>query len=371
MYIIYSLLACLGLLSAILIEFVAVVCPAVLPFGWVGVLLGLFFHWLALLLFAPPRRSGAFCTAPQLQPQDWAQLLPVGDQAVVFAPVFEADEPRAWFWWAWLLAILVFGAILGIVGFVRLSLLTSWWEAIPLGLLLLTVVFFGYTLCPRRHPTPPPGPGNERLANELVAGAAVMAERPTSIYTQEAILWALQNGAPGNGYVAAGPGVLAGHLNNVPVSRMHLHVPGENVRTLETLSLALGQFAPNPPPRIVLVAHDKHIERAYSDLCSMYPAVNIKNPGIRNVPYRNRDWLRAIEWAFRELVIAGPLEFVHRTVFRCHPNLTLHPIPPGGGHGGGGAGGQGAAPQPAQPPVPPAAGLDGGDGAVAPAGGAQ
>ncbi len=255
-----------------------------------------------------------------------------------------------------LLAWLAIGTILlGVVGTMRPGLLDFGWEGILLGLLLLllTLVFFAHVhtlhcpiaelpeasvaFAPAFEPQDAlaqlPGPGNQELANWLAANA----KRFSCILTQEAIIWALQHQAPGNGFVPnpnADDVSLVGHLNSIPVYRMHRHVSGARVRTQETLSLALGRFGANDPPVIVLVAHDKHFERAYRDLRSMYPNT-VVNPGIRNVPYRNRNLLRPIEWAFRELVIARPLEFVQRTLFPCHPDLTLPSIPPLPGAGGG------------------------------------
>jgi hypothetical protein len=244
--------------------------------------------------------------------------------------------------------------VLGLVG----ALVPRWpcytWEAVLFGLalLVLALTLFAHAHRPCRTPAAPPegsvafalafepldertcrpGPANERIARWLADNAHKLSQ----IYTQEAVVWALEADAAACKYVPSlrPGGALAGRLNGVPVLRMHRHVPGANVRSLESLSLALGRLGPCPPPVLVLVAHEKQYERAHSDLRSLYPG-RIVGPCLTNVPYRDRKWHRPMAWACRELLIARPLEAVQRTVFPPHPGVTLSPGPEGPPTSGG------------------------------------
>lgn len=166
-----------------------------------------------------------------------------------------------------------------------------------------------------------PGHGNDDLSAWLAANT----NRFSLILTQEAVIWALQRT---QGYIASQDATnpsLAGTLKGVPVYRIHRHVPGTNVRTLETMCFATARFSPNWPRAIILVAHDKQYERAYKDLRSVYEG-QIIQPCIRNVCYSNNESLAPLWWAFRELVVATPLEALQRRWLSCHPILAFPPI---------------------------------------------
>ncbi len=182
-----------------------------------------------------------------------------------------------------------------------------------------TVVALGFV--PQNVAAKSPGDGNRDLAQWLDKNTSKISK----ILTQEAIIWALQDLA---GFIPMpkSKGIsLAGHLNGVPVYRIHKHVPGANVRTLETLALALGRLACDLPTEIVLVTHDKQFERAYQDLRSLFGG-QIVQPCITNVSYANDKILTPLYWAARELLVARPLEFLQRTLFPLHPNVVLLPI---------------------------------------------
>lgn len=142
-----------------------------------------------------------------------------------------------------------------------------------------------------------PGPGNTALARQL----ALCADRFALVVTQKAISDAMQqDGLLVNGKL----------LGKIPVCQMHPHQPGTVVRTLQALEFALDQFRPLPES-LVLLAHDKQIERAFWDLNSLYPDKIILWK-MNNVPYARPDWISPLRWAFRELYLARPAEFFLR-----------------------------------------------------------
>ncbi len=170
-----------------------------------------------------------------------------------------------------------------------------------------------------------PGPANQRLAvwlAEHVSGMSV-------ILAQEAILWALAELGPDKGYEPhpRGDPSLAGHLAGVPVHRMHVHDARQYVPTLEALCCALTRL-PAMPDAIVLVAHDKQYGRASRDLRARYRGL-VVDPGITRVPYRTDSWWLPLQWAFRELYLAGPRDRVVRMLRRCQcpSGVTLPRLP--------------------------------------------
>lgn len=142
-----------------------------------------------------------------------------------------------------------------------------------------------------------PGPGNLALARQL----ALCAGRFALMVTQKAISDAMQQ----EGLLVDGK-----LLGKIPVRQMHPHQPGATVRTLQALESALDELQPLPES-LVLLAHDKQIERAFWDLSSLYPGKIILWK-MNNVPYSRPDWVSPLRWAFRELYLARPAEFFKR-----------------------------------------------------------
>jgi hypothetical protein len=99
------------------------------------------------------------------------------------------------------------------------------------------------------------------------------------------------------------------------------------VPTLEALCCALARFR-SVPGEIVLVAHDKHYDRAFYDLRARYVG-RIINPGIAYVPYRTDSRWLPFAWAVREIYLARPRDFIMRAMGRCtcQPNVMLPPLP--------------------------------------------
>jgi len=118
-----------------------------------------------------------------------------------------------------------------------------------------------------------------------------------------------------------------GALEGTPVYRMHRHVKGLQppVRTLEALACGVGRFAA-PPDTLVLVAHDKQIQRALHDLESVYEGA-ILPARIVGVPYPAGSG-GAFAWACRELYVARPLEWLQRAWggVRCRDRVRLPPL---------------------------------------------
>jgi hypothetical protein len=153
-----------------------------------------------------------------------------------------------------------------------------------------------------------PGDANQCLADWLENHAA----RFSLVLTQKAISDALEN-----------PQALQ---DGTPVLQMHRHVPGITVRTLETLRCALDRFD-TLPDSIVLVAHDKHYERAANDLRSMCPQCSIVNPYIADVPYKDDSPLNPLRWALREM-FARPADCIQRRwcTVSCRGKVRLEQI---------------------------------------------
>jgi hypothetical protein len=154
-----------------------------------------------------------------------------------------------------------------------------------------------------------PGKANKHLANWLEKHAGCFS----LVLTQKAISDALEN-----------ENTLK---NGTPVLQMHRHDPKMPVRTLEALRCALDRFD-IPPDSVVLVAHDKQYERAFNDLRSMYSQHDMVNPYIVNVPYKDDSFLNPLLWAFRELYIARPVDFLLRVfgTVNCPDKVRLGKI---------------------------------------------
>ena len=237
---------------------------------------------------------------------------------------------------SWLGVLVIFGGLVG-------TFLPRWvdfgWRDSVFGLVvsLLTVVQFAYLHrlhCPDQslpdggiaiavafEPEDPDaekaGLANLKLADWLNNNASKFSR----IMTQEAIIWALVELKHLPKAQADVP--LAGYLHDVKVERIHRHIPGANVRTLETFCCAKEQFGDTEPGIIVLVAHDKHYERAYRDLRSQFKTSRIVNSCIFNVPYSTDFFLNRIGWAARELFIARPIECLLRKGRpACRPDVT-------------------------------------------------
>lgn len=160
-----------------------------------------------------------------------------------------------------------------------------------------TVLALGFVYQQKPGGTLDSGEANRFLAAELLR----CQERIGMIYTQKAISYVFE----ANASLQAGK-----LLGVVPVRQMHAHQPGKSVRTLQALQLALNQMNP-PPDNLVLLAHDKQMERAHRDLAALY-AGRVIVWQVRDVPYQDNIWFRPLFWALRELYIARPLEAVQR-----------------------------------------------------------
>lgn len=154
-----------------------------------------------------------------------------------------------------------------------------------------------------------PGKANQYLADWLEERGNCFS----LVLTQKAVSDALEN----QGFLRDG----------TPVLHMHRHDPRIPVRTLEALRCALDRFA-DPPDSVVLVAHDKQYERAFRDLEALYPDHEILNPCMVHVPYKDDSWLNPVCWAFRELYIARPADYVRRRwgTVRCPGPVRLGKI---------------------------------------------
>jgi hypothetical protein len=154
------------------------------------------------------------------------------------------------------------------------------------------------------------------LANQYLAQwAEENADNISLILTQKAVSEAFDD-----------PSMLKN--GSTPVYQMHAHRPDISpVRTLEALACALERFEV-PPKTIVLVAHPKHYERALTNLEFLYPEGEIIRPLVTQVPYRDDSCLRPLSWAFRELYIARPFEFLQRrlNMVKCREKVTLQKI---------------------------------------------
>jgi hypothetical protein len=165
-----------------------------------------------------------------------------------------------------------------------------------------------------------PGKANECLAGWLEAHQDRLSRVLTQKAVSDALIWTGK----------AVPGALEDECllgDGTPVVQMHRHDPGTPVRTLEALRCALDRFD-HPPDSVVLVAHDKQYERAFNDLASLYPHHRIVNPRIVHVPYKDDFLLNPLCWAFRELYMARPADFLRRRLgtARCPDKVRLGKI---------------------------------------------
>jgi hypothetical protein len=152
-----------------------------------------------------------------------------------------------------------------------------------------------------------PGAGNVLLADKL----ASCAGRLSLVVVQKAISDALkQNGQMKDGKL----------LGTVPLIHMHAHDPKVKVRTFAALEMALTKLAPLPGS-IILLAHDKQIERAAMDLQVLYPA-DILLWKINGVPYVEQNRSDALVWAFRELYLARPMDTLQCLITRMARRLS-------------------------------------------------
>lgn len=142
-----------------------------------------------------------------------------------------------------------------------------------------------------------PGAANLVLAHALMN----CADHYALVLTQKVVMDALQQ----EGLLMDGK--LAG---KVPVLPMHDHYPGKPVRTLQALQAALEKLNPLPES-LVLMAHDKQIERAVLDLRSLYQGTVIVWEQ-KNMPYARPGALQPLRWAVREIGFARPVEGIQR-----------------------------------------------------------
>lgn len=127
-----------------------------------------------------------------------------------------------------------------------------------------------------------PGKANEMLAEKLEA----CADRFKLVMTQKAVSDALSN-----------PEKLS---NGVPVYQMHQDGCGY-INTMQAFQCALARFE-KPPEQIVLLAHPRHIERAFFVLSSLYPANQIIKMHPGQTVYEDESWWRAYRWALKNSV---------------------------------------------------------------------
>jgi hypothetical protein len=146
-----------------------------------------------------------------------------------------------------------------------------------------------------------PGPANTFLAVTL----ANCADRFAQVVTQKAISDALES----EGLLQEGK-----LLGKVEVLQMHEHSRDKPVRTFQALEAALQKLNPIPT-NLVLLAHDKQIERAVSDLNTLYQGKNYVWK-VNEVPYQNERWYTPLRWAVREIFAARPVDFYYRFNYR-------------------------------------------------------
>jgi hypothetical protein len=127
-----------------------------------------------------------------------------------------------------------------------------------------------------------PGKANEALAAKLEACAA----RFKLVMTQKAVSDALLN-----------PEQLK---NGVPVYQMHRDGCGY-INTMQAFQCALARFE-NPPDQIVLLAHPRHIERAFFVLSALYPTDKIIKMHLGQAVYEDESGWRAWRWALKNSV---------------------------------------------------------------------
>jgi hypothetical protein len=99
-------------------------------------------------------------------------------------------------------------------------------------------------------------------------------------------------------------------MGTVKLEQMHEHHPKQRIRTLKALQLAIRKLDPLPPA-LILVAHDKQIERALMDLRILYDG-NIILWKHNRYAYARKGILQPILWAYREICIARPIEGIQR-----------------------------------------------------------
>ena len=193
----------------------------------------------------------------------------------------------------------------------------------PEGGSLTGAIAIAAAFTPESEENEEPGLGNRDIANWLSQNSSQFS----SILTQEAIIWALRDVAGFTSLHNQKDESVAGKLHGIPVYRIHRHQPGANIRTLETLSFAVGRITMNIDnhahlPKVVLVAHDKQFERAYQDLRALYDG-EIVRPCFRGVRYENQGVFTPLIWAGRELIFARPIDAIRRTCFRPHLKLAF------------------------------------------------
>jgi hypothetical protein len=160
-----------------------------------------------------------------------------------------------------------------------------------------TVLALGFEYLGEANGSLAPGEANAALARQL----ALCADRFAQVVTQKAISDALQQaGLLENGLL----------LGRVPIRQMHPHQAGASVRTLQALESALRGLDPLPET-VVLLAHDKQIERSFWDLRSLYTGT-ILLWKINAIPYARPGWAAPLRWALRELYLARPADFLQR-----------------------------------------------------------
>ena len=163
-------------------------------------------------------------------------------------------------------------------------------EDIPQG---STVLALGFEHLGETNGVIQPGMGNVEIARQLAACADHLA----LVVTQKAISDAMEQ-----------EGLLEDEmlLGKVYVRQMHSHQTNAPVHTFQALQIAVKNLAPLPDT-LVLMAHDKQIERAIADLKTIYPGQII--PWKQNgIAYSNSGWLLPLRWAMRELYLARPVE---------------------------------------------------------------
>ena len=167
------------------------------------------------------------------------------------------------------------------------------------------VLALGFEHLGERNGVIRPGAANLALAHAL----ADCTERCSLVLTQKAVSDALlQESLLPDGKL----------MGKVPVQLMHPHQPGKPVRTLQALQLALQELHPMPAA-LVLMAHDKQIERAAMDLRLLYHGT-LMLWGRNNMPYAHPGFLQPLRWSIREIGIARPLEGMQRMFMINKPN---------------------------------------------------
>jgi hypothetical protein len=102
--------------------------------------------------------------------------------------------------------------------------------------------------------------------------------------------------------------------SSTKVYQMHKDDSQIAVRTFEALQCALNRLNIKKK-KIVLVAHDTHFKRAFFDLSTIYPPINIINPDIHNISYSS--FGESILWRGREFFFARPFDVYNSLTLPC------------------------------------------------------